>query len=98
MTALVFCCKHPFQLNQAGLIQVLGRQKLTDLRDVIRCVNDLTVSGDLSENPDMENHLYAKVKVQLCARTEKITFINNIHKLNIADDKVFLAKKNVICL
>lgn len=40
---------------------VLGRQKLTDLRDVVRCVHDLTVAGDASENPDADCHSYAKV-------------------------------------
>ena len=42
---------------------VLGRQCLTDLRDSIRCVHDLTVAGDLSENPDTESQCYAKVSL-----------------------------------
>lgn len=40
---------------------VLGRQKLTDLRDMVRCENDLTIPGDVSENPDTESQMYAKV-------------------------------------
>ena len=44
---------------------VLGRQCLTDLRDSIRCVHDLTVAGDLSQNPDTEAQCYAKVSACL---------------------------------
>ncbi|KAL5004355.1 hypothetical protein ScPMuIL_017811 [Solemya velum] len=39
---------------------VLGSQKLSDLRDRIRCVNDLAVPGDHSENPDSPVQYYAK--------------------------------------
>ncbi|XP_045216380.2 snRNA-activating protein complex subunit 3-like [Mercenaria mercenaria] len=47
----------PFLSNT---LLVLGRQKLTDLRDMVRCVHDLTVAGDMSENPDMDCQVYAK--------------------------------------
>ncbi|XP_021365620.1 snRNA-activating protein complex subunit 3-like isoform X2 [Mizuhopecten yessoensis] len=40
--------------------QVLGSQRLTELRDKISCVNDLTISGDFSENPDDTSGFYAK--------------------------------------
>ncbi|XP_043917292.1 snRNA-activating protein complex subunit 3 [Protopterus annectens] len=33
---------------------VLGSQKLTELRDAISCVSDLQISGEYSNNPDME--------------------------------------------
>ncbi|XP_029654412.1 snRNA-activating protein complex subunit 3 isoform X2 [Octopus sinensis] len=39
---------------------VLGQQKLTELRDRICCVNDLLVTGDYSEDPDLD--------INLCAR------------------------------
>lgn len=32
---------------------VLGQQVLTELKDRIRCVNDVLVTGDYSENPDL---------------------------------------------
>ncbi|XP_063770145.1 snRNA-activating protein complex subunit 3 [Pseudophryne corroboree] len=34
-------------------ILVLGSQKLTELRDVIKCVSDLQIGGEFSNNPDM---------------------------------------------
>jgi len=52
------------QLIPSTILMVLGRQKLTDLRDMIRCVHDLTVAGDASENPDADCHNYAKVYLQ----------------------------------
>ncbi|XP_063434460.1 snRNA-activating protein complex subunit 3-like [Mytilus trossulus] len=39
---------------------VLGTQKLSDLRDKISCVNDLAIAHDLSDNPDNEFMPYAK--------------------------------------
>lgn len=42
---------------------VLGTQKLSDLRDKISCVNDLAIAHDLSDNPDNEFMPYAKVRV-----------------------------------
>ncbi|KAH3837012.1 snRNA-activating protein complex subunit 3-like [Dreissena polymorpha] len=48
------------QLLLTNTMLVLGRQKLTDLRDVIRCANDLVIAGDASENPDVESQEYAK--------------------------------------
>ncbi|XP_033750151.1 snRNA-activating protein complex subunit 3-like [Pecten maximus] len=40
--------------------QVLGSQRLSDLRDKISCVNDLAIAGDFSENPDDNSGFYAK--------------------------------------
>ncbi|XP_072009089.1 snRNA-activating protein complex subunit 3 isoform X3 [Engystomops pustulosus] len=34
-------------------IQVLGTQKLTELRDAIKCVSDLQIGGEFSSNPDL---------------------------------------------
>ncbi|WAR00236.1 SNPC3-like protein [Mya arenaria] len=48
------------QLYPSNTLLVLGRQKLTDLRDVVRCVHDLAVAGDASENPDADCQNYAK--------------------------------------
>jgi hypothetical protein len=41
---------------------VLGTQKLSDLRDKISCVNDLAIAHDLSECPENEDLPYAKVE------------------------------------
>lgn len=38
-------------------VQVLGSQSLTELRDLISCPNDLTVPGDLSDDPDARSRL-----------------------------------------
>lgn len=38
---------------------ILGQQKLTELRDRIRCVNDVLVTGDYSDNPDLNISLCA---------------------------------------
>ncbi|XP_023234841.1 snRNA-activating protein complex subunit 3-like isoform X1 [Centruroides sculpturatus] len=48
----------PFVLDQQ--VKVLGCQKLTELRDSINCVSDLTVIGDFSENPDFPQSTRAK--------------------------------------
>ena len=57
------------------MLLVLGRQKLTDLRDVVRCIFDLSVAGDASENPDGECHAYAKVNTILSCR---VTTVENM--------------------
>ncbi|KAI2668501.1 snRNA-activating protein complex subunit 3 [Labeo rohita] len=41
-------------------LQVLGSQKLSDLRDAICCVSDLQVFGEFSNNPDMVPQFISK--------------------------------------
>ncbi|XP_070543103.1 snRNA-activating protein complex subunit 3-like isoform X2 [Ptychodera flava] len=54
LTAIIF---HPVVKNFRAIIDreilVLGQQCLTDLRDSILCVSDLSVSGDFSEAPNL---------------------------------------------
>ncbi|GAB1605219.1 snRNA-activating protein complex subunit 3-like isoform X1 [Argonauta hians] len=52
-------------LSMAGvglehMFAVLGQQTLTELRDRICCVNDLLVTGDYSEDPDLDTNLCAR--------------------------------------
>ena len=44
---------------------MLGSQPLTALRDLIACPNDLTVPGDLSDDPDARTRLPVAV---VCTR------------------------------
>ncbi|XP_035273362.1 snRNA-activating protein complex subunit 3 [Anguilla anguilla] len=41
-------------------LQVLGSQKLTDLRDAICCLSDLQVCGEFSDTPDMAPEFISK--------------------------------------
>ncbi|XP_041370612.1 snRNA-activating protein complex subunit 3-like [Gigantopelta aegis] len=56
---LTVCVHRPYipgpysKLRQDDTFLVLGTQKLTELRDVVTCVSDLSVAGDFSDNPDL---------------------------------------------
>lgn len=43
-------------------ILVLGSQRLTELRDAIKCVSDLQIGGEFSNNPDLAPENVCKVK------------------------------------
>ncbi|KAL3866364.1 hypothetical protein ACJMK2_043669 [Sinanodonta woodiana] len=51
--------KRPTLTNEHSFL-VLGHEKLTELRDYIRCTNDLAIPGDQSDFPDCVMHNYAK--------------------------------------
>lgn len=46
-------------------ILVLGSQRLSELRDAIKCVSDLQIGGEFSDNPDLAPENICKVKFLL---------------------------------
>ncbi|KAJ8388254.1 hypothetical protein AAFF_G00135150 [Aldrovandia affinis] len=59
-------------------LQVLGSQKLTDLRDAICCVSDLQVSGEFSRSPDMAPEFISKDHYKSATFYLEGTFYNDM--------------------
>jgi len=54
----------PLLLDQE--FQVLGQQKLTELRDKIICMADHIAVGEFSENPNQQPDILTKVNITGC--------------------------------
>lgn len=76
---------HPVVQNCSNCeleVQVLGSQPLTALRDLIACPNDLTIPGDLSDDPDARarlpvaavHNIFTPLSCVLYSGKEKISF------------------------
>ena len=52
-----------FQLRFSQEFQVLGSQRLSELRDKISCVSDTIVVGEFSEKPNLPQDIVSGVSI-----------------------------------